>query len=198
VFELCLRMAGNPAEAEDLTQDAFFQLFRKIHTFRGEAAFTTWLHRLVVNVVLIRFRKKSLHVVSLDRNGRDGQSHNPKESFGALDTTLISAIDRLGLEDAVALLPAGFRTVLVLHDLEGYDHNEIARMLSLSPGTSKSQLHKARARLRDLLERGLTRKPRVGINRSHQTDRRQSRASRQRVWKNVDGSSKSACALSGQ
>ena len=149
VYALCLRMTGNWADAEDLTQEAFFQLFRKIHTFRGESAFTTWLHRLVVNVVLVRFRKKSLPFVSLDRNNRvDGETHNPQESFGALDTTLISATDRLSLEVAVAQLPEGFRAVFVLHDVEGYEHNEIARLLGVAEGTSKSQLHKARVRLR--------------------------------------------------
>ncbi len=191
VFELCLRMAGNRTEAEDLTQEAFIQLFRKIHTFRGESAFTTWLHRLVVNVVLVRFRKKSLPIISLD-NRLDGETHNPKESFGALDTTLISAIDRLNLEIAVAQLPEGFRAVFVLHDVEGYEHNEIARILGVAEGTSNSQLHKARVRLRDLLKSG-----RIGERRARSgRTGRSPRGSRERpALERMQFSSASACGL---
>ncbi len=154
VYALCLHMAGNWAEAEDLTQEAFLQLYSKIDTFRGESAFTTWLHRLVVNVVLRRCRKKRLPEQSLDSDcSSGGEDFCPQESLGALDATLTSAIDRLNLEVAIAKLPPGFRTVLVMHDVEGYEHNEIARLLGVSDGTSKSQLHKARARMRHMLTR---------------------------------------------
>jgi RNA polymerase sigma-70 factor, ECF subfamily len=167
VYALCLRMAGNWADAEDLTQEAFFHLFRKIDTFRGDSAFTTWLHRVVVNVVLARLRKKSPPERSIDSDIRlEGETSPLEESLGVLDTTLIGAIDRLTLELAVAELPLGFRTVFVLHDVEGYEHNEIAQLLGVSEGTSKSQLHRARGRLRNLLRRGPIRKPHAAIARS--------------------------------
>jgi RNA polymerase sigma-70 factor, ECF subfamily len=168
VYALCLRMARNQADAEDLTQEAFIHLFRKIDTFRGESAFTTWLHRLVVNVVLARLRKKSPVEFSIDSDNRlEGETSPLQQSLGAMDETLISAIDRLMLKVAIAELPPGFRTVFVLHDVEGYEHSEIARLLGVSEGTSKSQLHRARGRLRDVLEGGLFRKR--GIARSPQT-----------------------------
>ena len=161
VYTLCLRMTRNQADAEDLTQEAFLRLFRKIGTFRGDSAFTTWLHRLVVNVVLARLRKKSPLECSIDSDDRlEGETSPSQESLGALDTTLISAIDRLSLEVAVAELPVGFRRVFVLHDVEGYEHNEIAQILGVSEGTSKSQLHRARGRLRDLLKHSRPRNPR--------------------------------------
>jgi RNA polymerase sigma-70 factor, ECF subfamily len=128
VYALCLRMVRNPADAEDLTQEAFLRLFRKIGTFRGDSAFTSWLHRLVVNVVLARLRKKSPPEYSIDSdNWLEDEISSSRESLGALDTTLMSAIDRLTLELAADELPVGFRTVFVLHDVEGYEHNEIAQ-----------------------------------------------------------------------
>lgn len=152
VFALCLRMAANVTAAEDLVQDAFLQLFRKIHTFRGESAFSTWLHRLVVNVVLMRLRKKSLPAVSLDElTEPDEETGGPGKDIGAPDVRLSGSIDRLNLERAVAALPLGYRTVFELHDVQGYEHNEIAEILGRSVGNSKSQLHKARMRLRELL-----------------------------------------------
>jgi RNA polymerase sigma-70 factor, ECF subfamily len=170
VYALCLRMVHNQADAEDLTLEAFFQVFRKICTFRGDSAFTTWLHRLVVNVVLVRLRKKSPMECSMDSDNRfEGETSPSQESFGHLDTALISAVDRLSLELAVAELPLGSRTIFVLHDVEGYEHNEIARLLGVSEGTSKSQLHRARCRLRDLLKRSRVRKPHAGIAPSHRT-----------------------------
>jgi RNA polymerase sigma-70 factor, ECF subfamily len=170
VYALCLRMARNRTDAEDLTQEAFLQLFRKISTFRGESAFATWLYRLVVNVVLVRLRKKSALERSMDSGGRfEGEVSPVQESLGALDTTVTRAVDRLTLELAVAELPPGFKTVFVLHDVEGYEHSEIARLLGVSEGTSKSQLHRARGRLRDLLKPSPIRKPRAGITRSRRT-----------------------------
>jgi RNA polymerase sigma-70 factor (ECF subfamily) len=151
VYSLCLRMTANTAEAEDLTQEAFLQLYRKIATFRGESAFSTWLHRLSVNVVLMQLRKKSLPVVSLEETTQ-GEEDTPKKDFGAEDLALAGSIDRLQLQKAVDDLPPGYRMIFVLHDIEGYEHNEIATMVGCSIGNSKSQLHKARMKLRDLLK----------------------------------------------
>jgi len=152
VYSLCLRMTANTAEAEDLTQEAFLQLYRKIGTFRGESAFSTWLHRLSVNVVLMHLRRKSLPVVSLEETTQGGEDDTPKRDFGAEDLALAGSIDRLQLQKAVDNLPPGYRTIFVLHDIEGYEHNEIATLVGCSIGNSKSQLHKARMKLRDLLK----------------------------------------------
>lgn len=154
VYSLCLRMLGNVAEAEDLTQEAFLQLFRKIGTFRGDSAFSTWLHRLAVNVVLMHLRKKGLPQVSLEETLEPAQDDGPRKDIGTRDLTLVGSIDRVALERAVENLPPGYRLVFVLHDIEGYEHNEIAEMLSCSIGNSKSQLHKARMKLRELLKSG--------------------------------------------
>lgn len=151
IYSLCLRMVGNIAEAEDLTQEAFLQLHRKISTFRGDSAFSTWLHRLAINVVLMQLRKKGLSLISLDEAMEPVPEEGPGRSFGAPDLALSGTIDRLALERAVADLPAGYRLIFILHDVEGYEHNEIAAMLECSIGNSKSQLHKARLRLRDAL-----------------------------------------------
>ena len=150
VYSLCLRMTGNTAEAEDLTQEAFLQLFRKISTFRGESAFSTWLHRLAVNVVLMHLRKKGLQQVSLDE-ADSSQGEPVKRDYGDHDQRLKGSIDRISLSRAIADLPPGYRTVFVLHDVEGYEHNEIAEIMNCSVGNSKSQLHKARMKLRDWL-----------------------------------------------
>ncbi|HTA80507.1 MAG TPA: sigma-70 family RNA polymerase sigma factor [Terracidiphilus sp.] len=155
IYSLCLRMVGNAAEAEDLTQEAFLQLHRKIATFRGDSAFSTWLHRLAINVVLMHLRKKGLPLMSLDEAMEPTHDDGPGRSFGAPDLSLSGSIDRLALERAVADLPAGYRLIFVLHDVEGYEHNEIAGMLDCSIGNSKSQLHKARLKLRDALRTSL-------------------------------------------
>jgi RNA polymerase sigma-70 factor (ECF subfamily) len=152
VYSLCLRMVGNTAEAEDLTQEAFLQLFRKIQTFRGESAFSTWLHRLVVNVVLMRLRRKSLAETSLEEATEpDEETGGPRRDIGAPDPLMSGSIDRVNLERAVEQLPPGYKMVFVLHDMQGYEHNEIAKIMDCSIGNSKSQLHKARTRLRELL-----------------------------------------------
>src|SRR5579863_4872777 len=153
VYSLCLRMTANTAEAEDLTQEAFLQLYRKIATFRGESAFSTWLHRLSVNVVLMHLRKKGLPVVSLEETTQGGEEDAPKKDIGAEDLRLAGSIDRLRLQKAVDDLPPGYRTIFLLHDVEGYEHNEIAGLVGCSIGNSKSQLHKARMKLRDMLKR---------------------------------------------
>jgi RNA polymerase sigma-70 factor (ECF subfamily) len=152
VYSLCLRMVGNTAEAEDLTQEAFLQLFRKIGTFRGESAFSTWLHRLAVNVVLMRLRKKTGSESSLEEvTEPDEETGGPRKDFGAPDLDLTGSIDRVNLKRAVDQLPAGYKAIFVLHDVQGYEHNEIADIMGCSIGNSKSQLHKARMRLRELL-----------------------------------------------
>ena len=150
VYSLCLRMIANATEAEDLTQDVFIQLFRKVGSFRGESAFSTWLHRLTVNHVLMHFRKKGFR---LEKTTEEGE-------IGEMQDLLLSAserprfVDRIALDQAIAELPPGYRTVFVLPDVEGFEHEEVATLLGVSVGTSKSQLHKARMRLRDLLNKG--------------------------------------------
>jgi RNA polymerase sigma-70 factor (ECF subfamily) len=147
VYSLCLRMTGNTSEAEDLSQEVFIQLYRKIGSFRGESAFTTWLHRLTVNQVLMHFRKRG---VKMEQTTDDGDT--PVQIVtGTEDPMKMPVVDRIALDAAVAQLPPGYRTVFVLHDVEGHEHEEIARLLGCSVGTSKSQLHKARMKLRLLL-----------------------------------------------
>jgi len=156
VYALCLRMVGNPSDAEDLMQEAFLQLFRKIGTFRGESAFSTWLHRMTVNVVLMRLRKKTLPAASLEETTEpDEETGGPRKDFGAPDLRLSGAVDRVNLERSIEKLPPGYRTVFVLHDVQGFEHNEIAGIMGCSVGNSKSQLHKARTRLRELLQEDL-------------------------------------------
>jgi RNA polymerase sigma-70 factor, ECF subfamily len=151
IYYLCLRMIGNSAEAEELTQEAFMQVFRKLHTFRGESSFATWLHRVSINVVLMRLRKKRPNEIPIESSEEAGKSERPPKEFGAPDLKLTGLVDRVWLERAVAELPKGCRQVFLLHDVMGREHNEIAAMLDYSIGNSKSQLHKARLRLRKLL-----------------------------------------------
>ena len=146
-YSLCLRMTQSGTEAEDLTQEVFIQLFRKIGSFRGDSAFSTWLHRMTVNQVLMHFRKRG---VQNEKTTDDGEM--PEQVVrGTEDQNKMPVIDRIALDKAISQLPNGYRTVFVLHDVEGYEHEEIANMLKLSVGTSKSQLHKARLKLRKLL-----------------------------------------------
>lgn len=148
VYALCLGMTRNSAEAEDLTQEVFIHLLRKIESFRGESRFTTWLHRLTVNLVLMHFRRKSTHSHQLvdDLESRLPISQPNRQSLSA------QIADRIVLESALAELPSGCRSVFVLFDLVGYKHHEIACLLGCSVGTSKSQLHRARVKLRRLLK----------------------------------------------
>ncbi len=156
VYALCLRMARNPAEAEDLTQEAFLQMYRKIQTFRGDASFSTWLHRVTVNVVLMKLRKKKHNEVSLEESTeRDENSSTPPSEFAETDLRLTGSLDRINLQRAIEQLPPGFKSIFVLHDIQGYKHHEIGEILGCSAGNSKSQLHKARMRLRALLKRGV-------------------------------------------
>ncbi|MGH9759751.1 MAG: RNA polymerase sigma factor [Blastocatellia bacterium] len=147
VYSICLRMTGNIAEAEDLTQEVFIQLYRKLDSFRGESAFTTWLHRLTVNQVLMHFRKRSVKSELTTDDGEIPDSVDPD----TLNPESMPIVDRIALETAISELPPGYRSVFVLHDIEGYEHEEIAKLLECSSGTSKSQLHKARLKLRRLL-----------------------------------------------
>ena len=152
VYSLCLRMTGNSTEAEDLTQDVFVQVFRKLGSFRGESAFTTWLHRMTVNQVLMHFRKNHVKKEQLTEDGE-----MPVRILVDLNRLNRSPVlDRLALHEAIAQLPHGYRMVLVLHDVEGLEHSEIASLLGCSIGTSKSQLHRARMKMRLLLRRRTT------------------------------------------
>lgn len=148
-YSLTLRMTGSQTEAEDLTQEVFIQLFRKVGSFRGDSAFSTWLHRLTINQVLMHFRRRS---VKNEKTSESGEM--PEQTVhGTSNPNRMPVVDRIALKKAIAELPAGYKNVFVLHDVEGFEHEEVARMLKISVGTSKSQLHKARLKLRGLLVR---------------------------------------------
>jgi len=147
VYSICFRMLQNASDAEDLTQQVFIQLFRKLHTFRGESSFTTWLHRLTVNQVLMHFRRR---MVKTEKTTDDG-STPIRIVTGTENPSRMALIDRIALNQAIGQLPLGYRMVFVLHDVEGFEHEQIGKMLGCAVGTSKSQLHKARQRLRQLL-----------------------------------------------
>lgn len=147
VYSICLRMLQNASEAEDLTQDVFIQLYRKIGSFRGDSAFTTWLHRMTVNQVLMHFRKRT---VKFEKTTEEGET--PIQIVpGTERADKMPIVDKIALENAIEQLPNGYKNVFVLHDVEGFEHEEVARILGCSVGTSKSQLHKARLKLRKLL-----------------------------------------------
>jgi RNA polymerase sigma-70 factor (ECF subfamily) len=144
-------MVGDVEVAEDLTQEAFLLLFRKIGTFRGDSAFSTWLHRLTVNVVLMHVRKRGLPEVSLEETMEPKEDGGAPKDFGRHDPILAGSLDRMALDNAIESLAPGYRIIFVLHDIEGYEYGVIAEMLGCSVGNSKSQLHKARTNLRNLL-----------------------------------------------
>lgn len=150
IYSVCLRMTNNTAEAEDLTQDAFLQVFRKLGSFRGDSALSTWLYRIAVNTVLMHFRKKALKQVSLDEPYSQDAKLVRRE-YGSKDDRLSGSVDRIALARAIKELPYGYRTIFLLHEVEGYEHQEIAQLLDCSVGNSKSQLHKAKLRIRELL-----------------------------------------------
>jgi len=152
VYSVCLRMIRNPAEAEDLTQQTFLQLFRKIGTFRSESNFSTWLYRVTVNVVLLhmRHRKPAAAMVEDLEHYTANEEGKGKHSFGG--ASLSSLVDRLSLRRALAKLSPGCKQHVLLYDVLGYKHSEIAERLGCSIGNSKSQLHKARKRLRRMLQ----------------------------------------------
>lgn len=151
VYSVCLLMTKDVAEAEDLTQEAFLQVFRTIGTFRGEAAFSTWLYRIAVNTVLMKLRRKKSKVVLSLNEPVSPDSPALSHDIGMKDCRLTGTIDRIALLRAIEALPDGCRTIFALHEIEGYQHHEIARLLHCSIGNSKSQLHKAKLKMRDLL-----------------------------------------------
>jgi RNA polymerase sigma-70 factor, ECF subfamily len=151
VYSVCLLMTKDVAEAEDLTQEAFLQVFRTVGSFRGDAAFSTWLYRVAVNTVLMKLRRrKSPQTVSLDEPV-SAESPSLHRDLGTNDLELVGVVDRIALRRAIQELPEGCRKIFALHEVEGYQHHEIAALLDCSIGNSKSQLHKAKLKLRDLL-----------------------------------------------
>lgn len=151
VYSVCLLMTKDVGEAEDLTQEAFLQVFRTVGSFRGEAAFSTWLYRVAVNTVLMKLRRrKSPPTVSLDEPV-NADSPSLRRDFGKNDPDLTGVVDRIALRRALQELPDGCRTIFALHEVEGYQHHEIAELLDCSIGNSKSQLHKAKLKMRSLL-----------------------------------------------
>jgi RNA polymerase sigma-70 factor (ECF subfamily) len=169
VYSLCFLFVKNSSEAEDLTQEAFLQVFRKIHTFRGEAKFSTWLQRLTINLVLMRLRKKRHPEVSLDAKPEFAEEYSrPLRELGGPDLQLTGLVDHMNLSRAIERLPDGYKEMFVLHDIEGYEHREIAEILGCSIGNSKSQLHMARLRLRELLKEAIRSR---GRNVNESTDR---------------------------
>jgi RNA polymerase sigma-70 factor (ECF subfamily) len=153
VYSVCLLMTKDVAEAEDLTQEAFLQVFRTIGSFRGEAAFSTWLYRIAVNTVLMKLRRqKSKPALSLSEP-ISPETPSLSHDIGTRDLLLSGAVDRIAITRAIEALPEGCRTIFRLHEVEGYQHHEIAKLLHCSIGNTKSQLHKARLKMRDLLFR---------------------------------------------
>jgi RNA polymerase sigma-70 factor (ECF subfamily) len=148
VYALCLRMSGDAVAARELLQDVFVRAWEKLDTFRGDSAIGTWLHRLTVNVILMKWRAEG-------RRGEQGLDDG--ENGGAMGTQVATreapAGLRLDLETAIAALPPGARQVLVLHDIEGYEHKEIGRLMGIAEGTSKAHLFRARRMLREALDR---------------------------------------------
>ena len=138
VHSLVRRMAAG-RDTDELTQDVFVRVWQKLATFRGESAFGTWLHRLAVNVVIERFRTETL---------RRQRHHDGEDIFERLPAPARSGDLSMDFETALTKLPDGAREIFVLHDVEGYKHQEIADLLEISPGTSKAQLHRARMMLR--------------------------------------------------
>jgi RNA polymerase sigma-70 factor (ECF subfamily) len=161
VYSVCLQMTKDVADAEDLTQEAFLQVFRSVNSFRGDSAFSTWLHRVAVNTVLMKLRRrKSPPILSLDEPV-SADSPSLKRDVGRADPRLSGTIDRIALRRALEELPVGCRQIFDLHEVEGYQHHEIAEMQECSVGNSKSQLHKAKMKMRDLLfpKRRVSRRP---------------------------------------
>jgi RNA polymerase sigma-70 factor (ECF subfamily) len=160
VYSICQRMTQNVSEAEDLTQEVFIHLFRTIGSFRGESAFTTWLHRLTVNHVLMHFRKRRVRSERTTGNG-----DLPVEVVaGTSDPKRMRVVDRILLSEVIAQLPEGYREAIIMHDVEGLEHREIAQIRGRSIGTSKSQLYRGRTMLRALITKGSRR--RQGVRQS--------------------------------
>jgi RNA polymerase sigma-70 factor, ECF subfamily len=155
VYGICLRITRERAEAEDCAQEAFLQCYQKLSTFRGDSALSTWLYRLTVNVVLMRLRTSRSTLISLDTGScqEDSGESSVLNSCPSDDLSLMGTVDRITLHRALRSLPPGYRTIFLLHDVQGKAHSEIARELGCSVGNSKSQLHQARVRLRRFLLR---------------------------------------------
>jgi RNA polymerase sigma-70 factor (ECF subfamily) len=136
-------------EAEDLTQDAFLQAFRKLSAFRGDSAFSTWLYRVALNTTLMHFRKNGRRPVWLDQTSE--QDHVAERECSGPDVELSGSVDRIALARALCELPMGYRTIFLMHEVHGYDHREIARLRQCTIGNSKSQLHKAKMKMRELI-----------------------------------------------
>ena len=151
VFAICMSMVRDFTLAEDLTQEAFLLVHRKIAFFRGDSAFTTWLHRLAVNTVLMHLRKRAIAVESLDHLMEEVPEERAGRSFGARDLMQAGVVDRLDIDRALTTMAPGYRSIFFLHDIQGFDHAEIAALLKCTRGNTKSQLHKARRVLRGAL-----------------------------------------------
>jgi RNA polymerase sigma-70 factor (ECF subfamily) len=166
-------MVQDQSVAEDLTQEAFMRVFRRIGTFRGDSALSTWLHRLAVNTVLMYMRgKRSKPESAISEESGLNEDSDGTAEIGYIDSSLAGTADRVNLERAVRQLPAGYKKIFLLHDVMGYDHHEIASHLQCTVGNSKSQLHKARVKLRHILRDELDRKtgqripaPATGLHR---------------------------------
>lgn len=151
VHSVCLMMTKDVAEADDMTQETFLRVLCRVGSFRGDSCFSTWLHRIAVNTVLMkRRRSKNLPMLSVDEPVAP-DSPSLRYDFGRIDPTLSGTIDRILLQRAIEALPAGCKKVFALHAVQGYQHHEIARLLNCSIGNSKAQLHKAKVKMRDLL-----------------------------------------------
>lgn len=151
VYALCVRMLRDSDAAEDSTQEVFLTVFRKIHGFRGDSAFSTWLHRVAMNTVLMRLRLKRPVKVPLESAEADQTPGMTRAELGAADPRLEGYVNRVTLEKAIAQLPPRCKLMFVLYDIHGYAHREIAKIAGCSIGNAKCQLHKARVRLRQLL-----------------------------------------------
>ena len=152
VYGIALRMTGNTADAEDLTQESFLSLLRRVGSFRGEAAFTSWLHRLTINQVLMHFRRRRSRP---EEQTPDDAALERQRARAASHAGTPPVLERIAVERAVGALPPGYRAAFIMHDVQGYEHEEIARALGCHSGTSKSQLYRARRRLRELLDEGV-------------------------------------------
>jgi len=152
VYNVCLRITRNSSEAEDLTQSVFLHLFRKIGSFRGESSFSTWLHRVTVNTALMHLRRRKRAEISLDSIDQASMTTNDRGELEHPDTSMLWAADRINIDRAIRKLPPGYKQLFLMHDVLGYNHKEIVERISCSIGCSKSQVHRARRRLRTLLQ----------------------------------------------
>jgi RNA polymerase sigma-70 factor (ECF subfamily) len=151
VYSVCMRMLKNTADAEDMTQQVFLQMFRRIGTFRGESGFSTWLHRVTVNAVLMQLRRRKPTENFVHDSDATGTGIDDPRELGRGDISMLGAIDRLNLNRAIHRLPSGYKRFFLLHHVAGFKHCEIAKLLKCTVGCSKSQAHRARKKLQHLL-----------------------------------------------